>query len=134
MDSFEESCEINKVQNDKLIREFESWLKSSGLKEKTIKNHCSNIDFFINDYLLYSQELEPQDGINDVSMFLGFWFIKKAMWSSPASVRSNASSLKKFYTFMLEKGLIDKDELDELKETIKVEMPEWLEGSSSYWN
>ena len=32
-------------------------------------------------------------------MFLGFWFIRKAMWASQSSIKGNATSLKKLYTF-----------------------------------
>ena len=60
------------------------------------------------------------------------WFIKKAMWSSKSSIKSNATSLKKFYTFLLEKGLIEPDDLQELKETIKEEMSEWLATLERY--
>ena len=59
-------------------------------------------------------------------MFLGYWFIRKAMWASQSSIKENASSLKKFYQCMLEKGFIEQQDLDELKLTIKEEMPEWL--------
>jgi DNA phosphorothioation-dependent restriction protein DptG len=59
-------------------------------------------------------------------MFLGYWFIKKAMWASQSSIKSNATSLTKFYTFMHEKRLIDQEELINLKQTIKKDMPEWL--------
>ena len=55
-----------------------------------------------------------------------FWFIRKAMWASQISIKGNATSLKKFYTFMHEKGLVDKEDLIDLKQTIKEEMPEWL--------
>lgn len=65
-------------------------------------------------------------------MFLGYWFIKKAMWSSPAQIKSNAASLKKFYTFLFEKGQIDKEDLDDLKERIKEDMPEWIATMTRY--
>ena len=48
------------------------------------------------------------------------------MWASQASIKDNAASLKKFYTFLLGKGLIDKADLIYLKQMIKEEMPEWL--------
>ena len=48
------------------------------------------------------------------------------MWASQSSIRENAASLKKFYTFMHEKGLTEKDDLMDLKATIKAQMPEWL--------
>lgn len=108
------------------------WLKSSGLSEKTINNHLSNIDFYVNEYLLYEDATKAKDGVDDVDMFLGYWFIKKAMWASQSSIKGNATSLKKFYTFMHEKGLIDKEDLIDLKQTIKENMPEWLATLGRY--
>ena len=60
------------------------------------------------------------------------WFVRKAMWASQASIKSNAASLKKFYVFLFEKGLIKKEDLNELEETIKDEMPEWLAELKQY--
>ncbi|MCA2625357.1 MAG: phage integrase SAM-like domain-containing protein [Microcystis sp. M20BS1] len=124
---YEADCQKIRKVNHELLKDFESWLESSGLSEKTINNHISNIDFYINEYLLYEDAVEAKDGVDMVGDFLGYWFIKKALWASQSSLKSNAGSLKKFYTFLLEKGLIDKDDLRELKETIKEEMSEWLE-------
>lgn len=129
-EKYEEDCKRIRNENSNLISEFESWLEKSGLSAKTIKNHSSNIDFYINAYLLHEEIIKPDKGVYDISIFLGDWFIEKAMWASESSIKSNATSLKKFYTFMLEKGEIDKEGLDDLKETIKEEMPEWLESAS----
>ena len=129
---YEADCQKIRKANHELLTDFESWLESSGLSEKTINNHVSNIDFYINEYLLYEDAVEAKDGVDMVSDFLGYWFIKKALWASQSSLKSNAGSLKKFYTFLLEKGLIDKDDLRELKETIKEEMSEWLETLRRY--
>ncbi|MFM6409200.1 MAG: recombinase, partial [Microcystis sp.] len=71
--------------------------------------------------------VEAKDGVEMVGDFLGYWFIKKALWARQSSLKANAGRLKKFYTFLLEKGLIDKNDLRELKETIKEELSEWLE-------
>jgi len=124
---YEADCQRIRKVNHELLKDFESWLESSGLSEKTINNHISNIDFYINEYLLYEDAVEAKDGVDMVGDFLGYWFIKKALWASQSSLKSNAGSLKKFYTFLLEKVLIDKNDLRELKETIKEEMSEWLE-------
>jgi len=131
-EKYEADCKKIRKDNETLLVEFEAWLKSSGLSEKTIRNHLSNIDFYINEYLLYEDATEAKDGVRSVSMFLGYWFIKKAMWASQASIKSNAGSLKKFYTFLLGKGFIDIEDLTELKETIKEEMPEWLATLDRY--
>jgi site-specific recombinase XerD len=131
---YEEDCKKIRKANERLLNEFEMWLKSAGLSDKTINNHLSNIDFYVNEYLLYEDATEAKDGVDAVGMFLGYWFIKKAMWASKSSIKGNATSLKKFYTFMHEKGLIDKEDLTDLMQTIKKDMPEWLETLERYDN
>ncbi len=135
MDDYEKfiaECDKIKKNNNKLLKGFEKWLKASKLKDKTINRHVDNVDFYINEFLLYEDAVEAKDGASDIGMFLGYWFIKKAMWSSSAQIKSNAASLKKFYTFLYEKGQIDKEDLDDLKERIKEDMPEWIATMDRY--
>ena len=130
---YEADCKKVRNLNKKLLTEFRNWLQASGLAEKTIKSHVSNIDVYINEFLPYEEPVtKAEEGASSVNMYLGYWFIKKAMWASKASIKSNAASLTKFYTFLLEKSLIERDELDELKLTIKEEMPEWLATLERY--
>jgi site-specific recombinase XerD len=131
-EKYEENCKEIRKDNKGLLIEFAMWLKSSGLSEKTIDNHFSNIDFYLNDFLLYEDAIKAKDGVDEVDTFLGYWFIRKAMWASQSSLKGNATSLKKFYTFMHEKGLIKKEDLIDLKQTIKEEMPEWLDSLRRY--
>lgn len=131
-EKYEDNCKTIREANSLLLSNFEVWLKSSGLSKKTIGSHISNIDFYINEYLLYEDATEAKDGVNVVGLFLGYWFIKKAMWANQSSIKSNATSLNKFYTFMYEKDVIDKDDLSDLKETIKESMPEWLATLERY--
>lgn len=135
MDDYEEyenKCKEIRKANKQLLGEFELSLKSSGLSANTTNNHVSNIDFYANEYLLYEDAIEVKDGVDAVDMFLGYWFIKKAMWASQSSIKYNATSLKKFYLFLYKKGVIEKDDLDNLKETIKEGMPEWLATLNRY--
>jgi len=135
MDDYKKyEAECNKIRqtNSKLLEDFEAWLRASNLKGKTIRRHVEKVDFYINEFLLYEDAIEAKDGASSIGMFLGYWFIKKAVWSSPAQIKSNAGSLKKFYTFLCEKQLIHKQELDELKETIKEELPEWTATMHRY--
>jgi site-specific recombinase XerD len=131
---YEKACKRIRKENDKLLDEFEKYLLSKGLKQKTAEKHVSNIDFYINDFLLYEDAIKAKNGIHDIGMFLGYWFIKKAMWSSPAQIKSNAASLKKFYTYMNEKGMVTKEDLDDLKARIKEDMPEWIATMKRYDN
>jgi len=105
---------------------------AKNLKDKTIQRHIDNIDFYINEFLLYEDAVEAKKGAGEVGMFLGYWFIRKAAWASAASIKSNAASLKKFYTFLNEIGRTKKDDLEYLKEKIKEEMPEWLATLKRY--
>lgn len=129
---YEIECEKIRESNEKLLENFENWLRTSNLADTTIRGHLENIDFYINEYLLYEDAIEPQEGIFSVSMFLGYWFIKKAMWASESSIKSNAASLKKFYAYLSERGMVEKEDLDSLKETIRGEMPEWVATLDRY--
>lgn len=131
-EQYEQDCERIRASNKQLLAEFEGWLKEPGLAAKTIRNHSVNVDLYINDYLLYEEALEAHQGIEEIDMFLGSWFIRKTTWASPAEIKGNAASLKKFYSFLLEKGLIEKAELDEFVAEIKQEMPSWLAAVKAY--
>ncbi len=131
-EKWQKDCKRIKEQNAILLNQFADVLKKQGLKKKTIDKHVKNIDFYINHFLLYEDATEPENGLFSVSMFLGYWFIKKAMWANPSAIKNNASSLQKFYAFMLESGKIEKDDYQELKDTIKQEMPEWIATMQRY--
>ena len=125
---YEQACAKIKEVNADLLVSFEQWLSVKGLGKKSVTEHIKNADFYINTFLLYEEAIPAKDGAWQISSFLGDWFIRKALWSSRTSIKENAASLKKFYTFMLEKGEIDADDLQEMKETIKEEMDEWLKA------
>lgn len=131
---YKAKCKDIKKQNNKLLNEFASWLRQKNLTKKTIKRHRENVDLYINDFLLYEDAVEAKDGFDEIGMFLGYWFIKKAMWSSESSIKSSAASLKKFYTFMYEKQEISKESLTDLKKIIKEEMPDWLGNVRRYYD
>ncbi len=135
-DSYQEyelACQQERERNSQLLEQFATWLKAKQLTQKTINNHLTNVDFYINEFLLYEYPItEASEGITSVDMYFGYWFIKKAMWASASSIKSNAASLKKFYSFLLEQGLISAEDLADLKETIKDNMSEWQATLSRY--
>jgi len=134
LDDYDKNCERIRAENRVLLDEFENWLRDvKGLRgEKTITTHVDNVDFYINTCLLYSHPEEAKEGVGGIGFFLGYWFIKKALWSSEESIKSNATSLKKFYTFMHERGDVKEEDLDQLKVSIKEEMPEWIATMQRY--
>ena len=123
-DKYENECNKIRQDNIQLLDNFGAWLREKQLTEDTIKKHVNNIEFYINQFLLYEEAIEAKDGASEIGMFLGDWFIRKAMWSSENQIKSNAASLKKFYIFMCEKGQTAQEDLDDLND--EDEMPDWL--------
>lgn len=131
-EQYEKDSKRIRKENENLLNYFKKWLSDKKLSKKTIDKHVSNVDFYINDFLLYEDTIEAADGVSNIGMFLGYWFIRKAMWASKAAIKENATSLKKFYEFMLEKKNISKESFEYLKETIKEDMPEWTATMERY--
>ncbi len=131
-EQYEQDCERIRGENKKILNEFEKWLSDKKLSPKTIARHCDNVNFYINEFLLYEEAIDAKDGAYEIGYFLGYWFIKKALWASKSNIKSNATSIKKFYEFMLEKGVVDEDDYFELKEEIKDNMQEWLDTMDRY--
>lgn len=129
---YDKRCQQMREENAALIGEFSHWLKKAGLGAATIRGHRFNLDFYLNHFLLYADLLTPADGVRHVDEFLGDWFIRKAMWSNKKTVKANATSLKKFYGFMEERGLIKPEEFVSLKQQIKDELPDWLDAVERY--
>ena len=131
--------ECNKIQNanKRLLSDFAISMQNAGLAQKTIQKHVDNIDFYINEFLLYEEPIEAKDGALRIGFFLSYWFPRKAMWASPDSVKGNAASLKKFYSFLHSKGLTEIEDLEDLKQALKENMAEWLENMKqddiSFW-
>lgn len=133
-EEFEKKCEEITERNAVYLNEFRQDLKKAGLKEKTIQTHCFNIDLYIDTYLLREEPLEMREGTSSehINDFLGYYFIRKCMWSTPASIKSTAASIKKFYKSMLERGHIEKTEYDGLIFTMKNMLEEWMELCRDY--
>ena len=108
MTDYDRACEALLEENAELLDDFVGWLQGQELSEATIKRHRSNIDLYINYYLLDEQVTAAADGADDVGSYLSFWFIRKVSASEWAT-RSNAASLKKFYGFMVERGHVEPD-------------------------
>jgi hypothetical protein len=125
-------CQQLRQDNTALLGDFSRWLKKAGLGAATIRTHCTNLDFYLNHFLLYADTLTPADGVCYVGEFLGDWFIHKAMWSNKTTVKANAASLKKFYAFMAERELIKPEEFASLKQQIKDKLPDWLGAVERY--
>ena len=81
---------------------------------------------------MFDEEINPEDGLGLIGDFLSYWYIKKAMWANESNIKENATSLEKFYAFMLENDKIQQQDFDVLKEQIKNELPEWVSTVTRY--
>ena len=131
-EEYERECDKIRQTNEELLVLFEEELQNSGLSAKTVRRHLSNADFYINEYLLREEPRPMEDGITELDMFLGFFFIRKCMWSTPGTIKSTATSIKKFYKCMLNHGKISKDDYAYLCDDIKENMEQWQTDCAVY--
>lgn len=124
-EEYERKCEKVKKVNAELLELFADDMEKQNLSEKTINQHVSNVNFYINSYLLQDEALTMDYGVYRVDEFLGNFFIRKCMWSTPATIKSTATGIKKFYKCMLEHGRIRKAGYDFLCSVIKDGMDRW---------
>lgn len=115
-----------KENNTKLLNGFKKWLKKDGVTDETIEEHIFNVDLYINEFLLYEDAVEAEDGTLDIGMYLGYWFIKKTMWASSTQIKKNVASLKKFYNFLHKENFITTEELKAFLKKIKEDAPSWI--------
>lgn len=131
-EEYESGCDKIRQTNEELLALFEEELQDSGLSAKTVRRHLSNAEFYINEYLLREEPRPMEDGITELDMFLGFFFIRKCMWSTPGTIKSTATSIKKFYKCMLNHGKISKDDYAYLCDDIKENMEQWQTDCAVY--
>lgn len=102
-------------------------MKDKGLSDKTIQNHCFNVDFCLNYYLVHDDYNTFDDGLDMLDGFFSDFFRRKAMWSSPTTIKSTAASLKKFYKFLAEQNLIDPKTYQDFALEIKYPLESWID-------
>ena len=135
-EEYQELADEQRDKNHELLEQFESEMLSAGLSKNTVKKHMFNLDFYINDFLLYEEVIVPAQGIDEVDYFFNGWFPRKAMWSNPAAVNATCTVLKKFYVFLQFKNIVTKEAINNLNDCIKTNKPEWVshyQTSSSDW-
>ena len=135
LDERENQLKENTKRNEDYLKMFKKSLEEKQLIAKTIRKHVSNIDFYLNDYLTYYDEIiKMEDGTQYTGSFLGDWFIRKAMWASKSSIKEMASSLKKFYEYMSALGCVKISDYQEMCYEIKDNMDLYLENLEDYDN
>jgi len=133
-EEYEKECNKIRKDNEKYLAAFRYSLEESGLSTKTINSHLGNVDFYINEFLMRYEPTPMIKGCHSIGAFLGDFFIRKCMWSTPNNIKTTAASIKKFYKCMLDAGEINKTKYDDLCETIKRDMEEWQEDCRRFDN
>ncbi len=126
----EEFLEARK-ENAKYMNIFLQDLKRTRLSPKTIQNHIDNVDFYLTDYLPFTNgnSTDMKSGCETYNLrdFLGYFFIHKCMWSTPNNLKTTGASIKKFYKCMADHDKISKDKYKDLCTLFKEEMADWQE-------
>lgn len=119
--------EISKA-NNKIIDEFEQFLKTEKLAKKTINRHINNVDTFANYYLTtYCYCGTIFDGYKNFGDFFGYWLITKCLGIGKSFMTAMITTMKKFYTFLFLKDYIDENSYASAFATLSDGKEDWLE-------
>lgn len=133
-DSFDkEWYEENNRRNEYFLDLFYEDMQDAGLSSQTYNKHYSNVQVFL-DMLGSREGWIMEECLEDPGQFLGNWFVRRCMWSTPANIKTTATSIKKFAKCMLDHKIIEKDDYKYLCDEIKDNLPEWQDNCAWYNN
>ena len=120
MGNYERKVGQIQKRNEPILKGFQAWLVQNGLAPKTVKNHISNIEFFI-EYLISYEPLSSLEEANgsDVYGFLMDWYPRKAMWASKENTKSYMATFRKYFKYLVENKLAENEVEEEVREIIK---------------
>ena len=130
LEIYEKKCDAIKEENARMLQLFEEDMV--GLKPKTIDRHLDNVEFFLNTYLLRMGLNDYIKGMDYVDDYLGNFYIRKCMWSTPGNIKTTATSIKKFYQCMLKHEMIQKPDFECMCEKISENMWKWQVDCEMY--
>lgn len=134
MEDFDKKWEELVERNNEFLKIFEDDLDKAGLADKTIDKHYGNVRFYLNEFLPRANLIPMEKGMYSVNEYFGYFFIHKCLWSTPATIKSTAASIKKFYKCMLEHEKITQKNYDDLCACIKENMEDWQNECEDYNN
>lgn len=130
-EEYEKECERIREVNEGYLEIFAEDM-SSKLKPATISRHLRNIDMYINIFLLHEEPMQMEEGVFHIDFFLGYFFIRKCGWSTPRTIKTSATSIKKFYKCMMDHGKVSPEQYECLCLEIKELLPEWQQLCAQY--
>lgn len=130
-----DEIEADRKDNQDKVRlylgEFRADLEKAGLKEKTIGRHLSNAELYF-EWMIEHEGYDADDAPSQLDGFLGDWFIRRCMWSTPNSVKTTAASLKKLLTSIMNHGHMVDSEYRNAMHTLRKDLPEWQRKCALY--
>ncbi len=119
-------------ENSHYLKLYRDYLVQQGLKENKIELNLETLELYLNCYLCYYPPCPMVEGIDKVDYFFNSWYIKKAWFLTERDIHSKSNTIKKFYYWMMKKGLVDQDQYTKLAETIKRNKRKWLKSIKRY--
>ncbi len=132
MDDYDKHRAELETANLPLLHGFHQYLIDRRTGKRASCGHIDRLAFFANVYLLDYHEKTLADGYDEVSDYLGHWFIRKAMWSDVGALDENIETFRKFYAYLRSAGHIDEARFKELVETIEKGSPMWRRHARRY--
>jgi hypothetical protein len=105
-ETYEQRVQAIRQANQPILEGFEHWLRQSGLREPTIRDHVDNLRLFEHYLLLYAYSLRRLDEATDSEVY---WFLV------------DLASFKKFFKWMGEMGRVSPQVVADVLSTLKEE-------------
>ena len=121
--------------------EFAAYLTDvEGLAKKTVKRHVLHAEGFIYYMATHGYEADPdckeeelpmddmllRRGIEFIGMYFSY-FMPTKCFATPGTLRESGGSVKKLYKFLAYKGVVSREECNEILDEIKYGMKIWME-------
>ena len=120
-------------RNNELLDDFWYYQRDKGISNKTASGHVNNTATYL-DFLASYMGEPMEEGTEMVDKFLGNYFIRRCMWSTPQNIPTTAASIVRFYECMADLGYVDEHSVKWMKRTIEDEMDDWKRTCAQYNN
>ena len=127
VDAYDQQVQALRTANQPLLEAFQAWPEQAGLSRKTVAGHRGNSALFAT-FLLSYEPLKTLDAADsgDVSMFLGYWFPRKALWASTGRMAALMAALKKFFHWLGMTGRVSADTVEAVVTILKEDRAAFL--------
>ena len=115
--------------NEAVIQKFGKSLKKKDYAEKDIYRLLSMADMYVNSYLLDNLSLSAAEGTQTLDDYFMEYFPENVIWASSDSVDNMITAIKAFYRYLLEHGVIEREDFVSMSELIKEKRELWRQAA-----